>query len=318
MAKGPRLSIIIVNYNTGGLLERCLFSVFENAPDADVEVFVVDNASSDDSLQRISKFGRRLKLISNQENLGFARGCNKGLKESRGEYVLFLNPDTEIQAGALTKMISFMEAHKEVGFLVPKICLPNGEFQQDSIGPFPSLLHILLFWSSLGTIFPFVRRLVYRRYLKPEGAFQVDWGTGACLLCRGELLEKLKGFDEDFFMYHEDTDLCYRARRIGAKVYFYSGAEIVHHRGRSCQDKQMMEAIGRRGFYCFFKKNHGLPYALASMVIAVLILSLKFALYSPISVLAPNSQRLQKAIRICLFELRWHLNPKNLGDLLRC
>lgn len=318
MEKGPQLSIIIVNYNTGSLLERCLSSLFANTSGLEVEVFVVDNASSDDSLKGISRFRDRLKLISNQENLGFARGSNVGLRGSRGEYVLFLNPDTEILDGALTKMISFMQANKEVGFLVPKIYLPDGKFQESSVGPFPSLFHIILFRSSLAIFFPSLKRLLFRRYLKPEGTFQVDWATGACLLCRRELLERLKGFDEDFFMYYEDVDLCYRARRIGAKVYFYSGAEIIHHQGKSCQDRQMMDPILRQSLYCFFKKNRGLPYALASMATAVLIVFSKLVLLSPISIVAPRSQKLQKAIKVYLFDIKWHLNPKNLGDLFRC
>jgi len=318
MEKRPLLSVIIVNYNTRGLLKRCLSSLFENASDLEVEVFVVDNGSSDDSLKGTSKFRHQLNLICNQENLGFARSSNIGFKESCGKYILFLNPDTEIPAGALTKMISFMEANRDVGFLVPKICLPNGQFQEDSIGPFPSVFHILVSWSSLGTLFPFLRRLIFRRYLNPEGAFEVDWASAACLLCRRELVERLKGFDEDFFMYYEDTDLCYRARKMGARVFFYSGVEIIHHRGKSCQDEEMKDAILRRGLYCFFKKNRGLPYALASMATAVFIISLKLIFFSPISVLVPKSQRLRKAIKTCLFELKWHLNPKNLGDLFRC
>jgi len=318
MEKRPQLSVIIVNYNTGSLLERCLSSLFGNTSGLAVEVFVVDNASSDDSLKGVSRFHDRLKLISNQENLGFARGCNMGFRQSCGDYVLFLNPDTEIKAEALTKMVSFIEANKEASFLVPKIYLPNGEFQESSIGPFPTLFHVILFRSSLATLFPSLKRFLFRRYLKPEGTFEVDWATGACLLCRRELLEKLKGFDEDFFMYYEDVELCYRARKMGAKVYFYHGAEIIHHQGSSCQERQMMDPIFHQSLYCLFKKSRGLPYALASMATVVLIAALKLVFFSPISMLVPKSEKIERAMKIYLFDIKWHLNLKNLRCVIRC
>jgi len=317
MEKRPQISIIIVNYNTGRFLERCLASLFENVSGLEVEVFVVDNASTDDSLERISKFNHQLKLISNQRNIGFARGNNKALKECRGEYILFLNPDTEILDGALTKMISFMQANKEVGFLVPKIYLPDGKFQESSFGPFPSLFHMILFRSSLATLFPFLKKLFLRRYFEAEGAFEVDWATGACLLCRRELLEKLNGFDESFFMYCEDTDLCYRARRIGAKIYFYSGAKIIHHLGGSCLDRELKGAILHQSLYCFLRKNRGLPYTLASMATVVFISLLKLIVVSPVFLIVPKSRRLKQAVELYLLDLKWHLNPKNLLTVLR-
>jgi len=318
MAKGPRLSIIIVNYNTGRLLERCLSSVFESAPDADVEVFVVDNASSDDSLERISKFGRRLKLISNQENLGFARGCNKGLKESRGEYVLFLNPDTELMPEALTRMLGFMEANRRVGFAVPKIYLPDGKVQEDSIGPFPCILHVLFYWSSLGSIFPRLKERLFRKYSLTNEAFKVDWGTAACLMGRREILERLGGFDENYFMYCEDVDLCYRAQKMGVETYFYPGAEILHHRGKSHHNQKGIEDIKRRSLYYFFKKNRGLWYALSVMALTVLMASLKLVIVFPLASVARHSQRLQEALELYRFELRWHLKPQSISYVLSC
>jgi N-acetylglucosaminyl-diphospho-decaprenol L-rhamnosyltransferase len=312
MEMRPQLSIIIVNYNTGRLLERCLASLFENVSSLEVEVFVVDNASTDDSLARTSRFRHQLRLIPSQENLGFAGANNRALKECRGDYVLFLNPDTEVLDGALGKMFSFMEANKEVGFLVPKIYLPDGAFQESSFGPFPSLFNIILFRSSLATVFPFLRKLFLRRYYEAEGVFAVDWATGACLLCRRELLERLHGFDESFFMYCEDTDLCYRARKIGAKVYFYSGAKIIHHLGGSCLDRERKEAMLHQSRYSFLKKNRGLPHALASMAVVVTISFLKLALLSPVFLIAARSRRVREAVELYLIDLRWHLNLKNL------
>jgi len=318
MGKEPRLSIIIVNYNTGRLLERSLFSIFENVSDLEVEVFVVDNASSDNSMQVISKFQPAVEVIANRENLGFTKGNNEALKRSRGEYVLFLNPDTELMPEALARMLGFMEANRRVGFAVPKIYLPDGKVQEDSIGPFPCILHVLFYWSSLGSIFPRLKERLFRKYSLTNEAFKVDWGTAACLMGRREILERLGGFDENYFMYCEDVDLCYRARKMGVETYFYPGAEILHHRGKSHHNQKGIEDIKRRSLYYFFKKNRGLRYALSVMALTVLMASLKLVIVFPLASVARHSQRLQEALELYRFELRWHLKPQSISYVLSC
>jgi len=206
------ISIIIVNYNTAELLAPCLNSV-EPRSDLGLEVIVVDNASQDDSAAMVSRDFPRVKLIANESNAGFARANNQALKVSNREYIYFLNPDTVVQPGAFEAMIGFMESHTDVGLAGTRILNPNGSVQ-----------------SSVERRYPGERRAQKDLRGLPG---DIAWVLGASMVARRAIVEELGGFDEGFFLYGEEQDLCLRIRKAGWKIGFITDAVVVHWGGQS-------------------------------------------------------------------------------------
>ena len=206
------ISIIIVNYNTAELLAPCLNSV-EPRSDLGLEVIVVDNASQDDSAAMVSRDFPWVKLIANESNAGFARANNQALKVSNREYIYFLNPDTVVQPGAFEAMIGFMESHRDVGLAGTRILNPNGSVQ-----------------SSVERRYPGERRAQKDLRGLPG---DIAWVLGASMVARRAIVEELGGFDEGFFLYGEEQDLCLRIRKAGWKIGFIPDAVVVHWGGQS-------------------------------------------------------------------------------------
>ncbi len=206
------ISIIIVNYNTADLLAPCLNSVVPRS-DLGLEVIVVDNASQDDSSAMVSRDFPWVKLIANESNAGFARANNQALKVSNGEYIYFLNPDTVVQPGAFDAMIGFMESHRDVGLAGTRILNPNGSVQ-----------------SSVERRYPGEKRAQKDLRGLPG---DIAWVLGASMVARRAIVEELGGFDEGFFLYGEEQDLCLRIRKAGWKIGFITDAVVVHWGGQS-------------------------------------------------------------------------------------
>lgn len=236
------LSVIIVNWNVRDLLRRCLASMPEpGTRNLELETIVVDNASSDGSLEMLRAEFPQVHVIANERNLGFTRGNNQGLAASRGRYVLFLNPDTEVVGDALATMVGYMDTHPAVGALGPQLRYPDGSVQS-SRRRFPTLTTALFESTLLELWWPgnlWARR--YRLADRPDDVAQeVDWVVGACLLARREVLEQVGGFDEGFFMYSEEMDLCRRIRDVGWRIAYVPEAQVIHHEGKSSE--QMVPA----------------------------------------------------------------------------
>ncbi len=230
----PDLSIIIVNWNVRELLRRCLASIYAGLGDLEVEVIVVDNASTDGSVDAVRAEFPLVRLIANADNVGFTVGNNQGLRQSRGRYVLLLNPDTEVVGDALTTMVAYMDAHPDVGALGPQLLWPDGRVQS-SRRRFPTMATAFLESTILQQWFP--RHPALARYYVLDRADDetqdVDWVTGACLLARREAIEQVGLLDEGFFMYSEELDWCYRCRRAGWRVVYLPAAQVIHHEGQS-------------------------------------------------------------------------------------
>lgn len=261
------LSIIIVNWNVRELLRRCLTSILEARTSGtepgtwnlELETIVVDNASSDGSLEMLRAEFPQVQVIANEGNLGFTRGNNQGLALSRGRYVLFLNPDTEIVGDSLAMMVRTMEARPTVGVLGPQLRYPDGTVQS-SRRRFPTLITALFESTLLAQWWPenpWARH--YRLADRPDDLEQeVDWLVGACLLARREALEQVGGFDEGFFMYSEELDLCRRLRAAGWRVVYLPQAQVIHHEGKSSE-----QVVPERHLHFqtskvrYFRKHHG-------------------------------------------------------------
>jgi GT2 family glycosyltransferase len=260
-AKAPykKLSIVIVNYNVKNLLQKCLESIFKYQKDIEFEVTVVDNNSKDHSRKMLKRDFPQVKLIENKRNLGFSRACNQGIKQSQGRYVLLLNPDTELTSGGIKKMMDFMDSKPEAGICGPKMTDRRGNLQF-SCRSFPSYLTAISSSQSiLNRIFP--ENFLSQKYLLKEKnhsqIMEVDWVSGSCLLIKREVFEKVGLLDERFYMYVEDVDLCYRAKKTGFSVFYFPPVLVIHHIGKSTQKKKFnMLLEHHRGMYYFYKKHY--------------------------------------------------------------
>lgn len=229
------LSIVIVNYNVKYFLEQCLHSVQRALEGIDGEVVVVDNNSTDGSIDYLQPRFPCTRFLANRDNTGFARACNQGLSVSRGQYVLFLNPDTLLAEDVLHKSLRFMEEHPGAGALGVRMIDGAGRFLKESKRSFPSPLTSLFKLFGFSSLFP--RSRVFSRYhlghLDEHQTHEVDVLAGAYMLVRRTVLDKVGSFDEAFFMYGEDVDLSYRIQAAGYKNYYLAGAEIIHFKGES-------------------------------------------------------------------------------------
>jgi GT2 family glycosyltransferase len=231
-------SIIIINYKTKELTADCLDSIFSHLT-GQFEVLLVDNASNDGSFEFFSKeYGQRVRVFSSKDNLGFSGANNLAAKAAKGDVLLFLNSDTLIDCDILPKLKSALSA-SGVGIVGPKLLLPDGQEQAFASGSFPS-----------------VSGLVFSRLRKAKAVSGPDWISGAALAIRSDLFWRLRGFDEDYFMYFEDIDLCRRAKDIGLDVRTVEDVAVTHLVSRSPSPK-------RKDFYyrsqdLYFRKHSGI------------------------------------------------------------
>jgi GT2 family glycosyltransferase len=226
------LSVIIVNYNSGTDLRTCLFSLYRETKDIHFEVIVVDNASTDKSIEGVESEFPSVKVIHNSQNRGFAAANNIALRMSAGEYILLLNPDTNIMAGAIQRTMQFMERHSRIGITGCKLLYANGSLQE-SVRAFPSPLLFFLEATFLYLLLPKGWIVsgggLHRVNLREEE--KVDWVIGAFFMFRRTLLGSIGLLDEQFWIYGEEVDYCRRARDAGFETWFYPKAEIIHNYG---------------------------------------------------------------------------------------
>ena len=217
---------------------------------------MVDNASSDGSVARLRERFPQVRLIENRKNVGFARANNQAIRRSNGRYVLLLNSDTIVQPGALSEMIAFMEARSAVGIVGGNILNPDGTPQSLCFGRFPSLVSEIAFAWGLDTRFPF--SIWLSPHLDVDYEFiEADWVTGAALMVRRELLDRVGLLDESYFIYSEEIDLAYRVRHAGWKTYVLRDARIVHLEQQSSkQAPTAMKAQLFRSKVLYFEKYH--------------------------------------------------------------
>ncbi|HEY5968368.1 MAG TPA: glycosyltransferase family 2 protein [Chitinophagaceae bacterium] len=230
-----QLSVIIVSYNSMGLLENCMFSVQKAMQIIDGETIIVDNNSTDGSKENLAAKFPGAKFIFNNENLGFAKACNQGFKISSGDHILFLNPDTILSETCLTDCISFFKTHPDAGAVGVRMLDDKGEFLKESKRglPSPSASFYKLF--GLTAIFPGSKTIAkyYQGHLPENENNPVDVLSGAFMMIKKPVFEKINGFDETFFMYGEDIDLSLRINQLGFKNYYLGKISITHLKGGS-------------------------------------------------------------------------------------
>lgn len=254
------ISIIIVSYNVRDFLRQCLRSIKDATKNLITEIFVVDNRSVDGTPDMIRKNYPEIHLIANSENLGFGKANNQALKAARGKYTLFLNPDTIIREDTLTVMTRFLEDHPETGLAGCKILNTDGTLQLACRRSFPRPSVAIPKMLGLSALFPgnSVLAKYNLTYRDPDKSYPVDAVSGSFMFCRSALIQELNGFDDRFFMYGEDLDLCYRVQEAGYHVTYVPDTTIVHYKGESSKSAPFDSLIAfYRAMDQFVRKHFG-------------------------------------------------------------
>jgi len=255
--------VILVCWNAGSTIEACLQSLVSHPPDRLFEILVMDNASTDGSLELASSFGSAVRVIELETNRGFAGACNEGYRVNRGEYLLFLNSDIEASPSALENLCRFMDSHPEAGAAGGMLTGADGAPQRGfNVREFPTLVSTAFEILMVDKLFP--RNPVSRKQRMLDFSFaeaiEVDQPAGACLLVRKSVFESVGLFDERFYpAWFEDVDLCLRLRQGGFKVYFVPEARFRHQGGASLEHLEYREFLSfwYRNLLRFFGKHHG-------------------------------------------------------------
>lgn len=261
------ISIIILSYNTKDLILRCIESIVKQyqkeLEKKEVEIIIVDNSSADDSVPAITILPLRnfsIKLILNKENVGFAKGCNIGARVAKGKYLLFLNSDTEVLDRGFISMAEFLDKNPRAGILGGRLEDIDGS-SQPSVGKFYNLGNLAIMLLGLER-FGFLRS-------SPNKIAKVDWVSGACMMIRSDIFEKLSGFDEVFFMYIEDMEICYRAQKLGFLTYFYSNIKLKHKSLGSSNRTFAIINIYKGILYFYSKHRTSFEYNLAKALLVI-------------------------------------------------
>jgi GT2 family glycosyltransferase len=247
------LSLVLVTYNSRKFLDSCLSSLAAGLEKIPHEIIVVDNASQDGTADRVAEAYPGVRLFRNSENLGYPKANNQGIAAASGPFILLLNPDTEVIPGVLERLLAEIKLRPDAGGVAPVLRLPSGAIQ-------------VSFGKRIGLGAEIIKKLVGNRFLSRQAdrkkeIREMGWLGGACLLTRKEALEGVKGFDEHFFLYFEDIDLCYRIREAGWKLWLLPELQIRHLGGGSTSGASLFSRFHYRRSQLYFYRKHarGLP-----------------------------------------------------------
>jgi GT2 family glycosyltransferase len=267
------ISIVIVNYNVKEFLANLLNSVYKAQHQLSIEIIVVDNASNDDSINYLKKRYPKVIYMANEQNVGFGKANNQAINISAGKYTLIINPDTLIREDTLITMYNHMENHPETGAAGCKLLNPDGSFALESRRSIPTPISAL--WKILGltALFPGNKTFAdyYLSWMDENKPSRVPVLSGSFMFFRTEVLKELNGFDEQFFMYGEDIDLCHRVNEEGYNIDYVPDTSIVHFKGESTKkDNIDYIVLFNKALYQFFKKHYGYSYSIFFRTIVLL------------------------------------------------
>lgn len=271
------LSIIIVNYHTKKELLQCILSITKSRIDVNYEIIIIDNSSEIDTLN----IDRTLPvcILHNNWNVGFAKAVNRGIRHARGEYILLLNPDTEVEDDTIEALLQFTREKKDMGCVAPAITYPDGKIQP-SARSFPTLCKVFGGRDSLLTrLFP--DNPITRSYLlmNPNNSTpkRVDWVTGACMMTRKARFDEVGLFDEKFFLFLEDVDFCYRLKKVGYNVYYLPSVKVVHKSGTATSKNWERSLLAHNvGMLIFLEKHYNLNIILRYFLYFAIALRILF------------------------------------------
>ena len=297
------VSIIIVNWNTKKLLLDCICSIYETVKNISFEIWLVDNASSDGSVEAVKQNYPDVKIIQNTKNLGFAAANNIALERMCGQYALLLNTDTILTNGAVEDLFDFMEKNQDAGMACGQLLNQDGS-KQNSIANFPGILSLLCNESLLQILFPRKFPGKRREYKKPV---EVDSCIGACLMVRKKAMDEVGLLDKRYFFFFEETDWAYRMKQAGWKIYFVPSAGIFHIQGQTVGHNAGSRIMFYRSRYIYFKKWHPRFYLLVRLIIfARLLINATLNLVG-VAVTLGMHEGIRKKLSVYRTLILWHL-----------
>ncbi len=278
MAVDYSCSVIIVAYNSSDFIPACLKSVRDASEGIDAEVIVLDNGSPEPVSAEIKDFFPEVKWIDSKENLGFGKGCNLAVKSATKPYLFFINPDTIVSTDSFRKMLEFVQEHPESGTVGSRILNEDGSLQLACRRSFPTTISAISKTVGLAALFPKSKLLASYNmtYADPNEVTEVDAISGSFFCMRSDLYRQLNGFDEDFFMYGEDLDLCFRAKVAGFKNYYTPATNILHFKGQSCKTRRWKSYLDFYKAMIIFVKKHKDLYFVPTLLVTLGILFAAF------------------------------------------
>lgn len=278
MAVDYSCSVIIVAYNSSDFIPACLKSVRDASEGIDAEVIVLDNGSPEPITAEIKEFFPEVKWMDSKENLGFGKGCNLAVKSASKPYLFFINPDTLVSRDSFRKMLEFVQEHPETGLAGSRILNEDGSLQLACRRSFPTTFSAISKTVGLAALFPKSKLFASYNmtYADPDQVTEVDAISGSFFCMRHDLYEQLNGFDEDFFMYGEDLDLCFRAKAAGFKNYYTPATNILHFKGQSCKTRRWKSYVDFYKAMIIFVKKHKDLYFVPTLLVTLGILFAAF------------------------------------------
>jgi GT2 family glycosyltransferase len=297
--KGCDVSVIIVNWNTRDILRDCLRSVFDQTCELAFEVVVIDNASSDGSAAMVKSEFPQVILIENQDNRGFAAANNQGIALAKGRYVLLLNPDTIVLDQAVQKTIKYADQHPDIGVVGCQVHV-DAETIQRTCMMFPSVLNLVIQKSGLARFFPRSRLWAREQmgWWDRKSERDVDVVSGMYMLVRRAAIDQVGLMDEDYFIYAEETDWCYRFKKAGWRCVFAPVARIIHRDGGGKSTAQIsvkMFVQQQKSILIFHKKNLGIGSWFAAKMIYLGSMLFRMSVFGPMSILGMGRNSSKKA-----------------------
>ncbi|MBI5877785.1 MAG: glycosyltransferase family 2 protein [Chloroflexi bacterium] len=299
----PELSIVIVNFNTPAYTAQCLDSLRANAPNVDTEIIVVDNASTDDSVARLTAGYPEITMIRSETNRGIAGGNNLGIRATSGKYVLLLNNDTLVLPNSIDRVVQFLDAHPQAGGVGGQLLNPDGSFQSSHY-PFASFGIVLLLTTKLGQLI----RPEYPSF-GPNGPERaVDWLSTAFMLFRRDALDQVGLVDEGFFIYSDESDLQYRLHKHGWQICYDPDVKTIHFGGRSLTPWKRRRLV-YRGYMLYFHKHLGVFQTLLLRLFFAVVSAAKLLFWALVSIAPRTRVRAAAELRSNLDILRMSLAP---------
>ncbi len=298
-----KISIIVVNWNTKDLLLDCIASVYKTVKNVSFEIWLVDNCSSDGSVETVQKSYPAVNIIRNRKNLGFAAANNRALKKMSGKYALFLNTDTVLTKGAIEKLYKFMEKTPEAAMACGQL-LNRDRSRQNSIANFPDILSLLFNETVLRILLPEKYPSKIKKYNHP---IEVDSCIGACLMVRKNAMDDVGIFDEKYFFFFEETDWAYRMKKAGWRNYYLPFAEIFHFQGQSVGHDVKSRILFYRSRYIYFKKWHQKNFTMIRLIILSRLLVNAGLNLAGFAVTLGLQKNLKKRLDMYGRLIKWHL-----------
>ena len=282
----PKISIIIVTYNSEQVIDACLQSILHSRSNTDsFEIIFIDNGSSDKTVAKISNYKNvHIKQLLNKENFGFAKACNQGIQMARGTTILLVNPDTKLEQNTISRSYAFLHSNPTMGIVGCRIVYPSGQIQY-SCRKFPTLTGMLASAFGLDKLFPKNKllgqfKLTYFDYLENR---IVDVVSGAFFMIKKEVIRDIGPFDENYFMYAEEMDFCYRAKQNGWEIFFYAGTTIEHEEGHAALNRTIDHEIflhQHKSTQLFIKKYYSIFKVPFFRLIGLLETGIRMLLYA--------------------------------------